>query len=128
MQRSESAVPIRVLLADDYRGLHAAVARLLDPLCEIVGNVTNVSDLLSETMRLQPDVVLLDLRMAGTSGLEACRQLRDAVPTAKVVLYSASDEPDLGDRALAAGASDFVAKARIHIDLLPAIQRVAAGR
>jgi two-component system response regulator DesR len=97
-------------------------------VCEIVGNITNVSHLIGEVIRLQPDVVLLDLGMSGTDGLEACRQLREAVPTARIVLYSASDEPDLGDRALAAGASGFVPKIRIAVDLLPAIQRVAAGR
>src|SRR5262245_55378971 len=128
MDRSGSAPPIRVLLADDYVGLHKAIARLLEPVCDVVGNVTNVSNLLSETIRLQPDVVVLDLRMACADGIEACQQLKDAVPTTKIVLYSAADEPEFRDRALAAGASGFVAKTRVAFDLLPAVQRAAAGR
>jgi len=117
------SVPIRVLIADDYVALHRAVTRLLQPVCNVIGSVTDVTQLVAETIRLQPDVVVLDLRMVGVDGLDLCGQLREASPGVQIVLYSAAEDPDLRAYALAAGAADFIVKTRVTDDLLPAIQR-----
>jgi CheY-like chemotaxis protein len=116
-------VPIRVLIADDYVALHRALTRLLQPVCNVVGSVTDATHLVAETMRLQPDVVVLDLRMVGVDGLDVCDRLRSASPGVKIVLYSAAEDPDLREQALAVGAADFISKSRVTDDLLPAIQR-----
>jgi DNA-binding response OmpR family regulator len=116
-------VPIRVLIADDYVALHRAITRLLQPACDVVGSVTDVTHLVAETVRLQPDVVVLDLRMVGVDGLDVCGQLRNASPGVQILLYSAAEGPDLRGYALAAGAADFIVKTRVTEELLPAIQR-----
>lgn len=116
-------VPIRVLIADDYVALHRALTRLLQPVCNVVGSVTDVTHLVAETSRLQPDVVILDMRMVGVDGLDVCGRLRDAAPGVQIVVYSAAEDPDLRAYALAAGAADFIPKTRVTDELLPAIQR-----
>jgi DNA-binding NarL/FixJ family response regulator len=115
--------PIRVMLADDYPGMHPALARVLTPSCEIVGSVTEASRILDEASRLQPDVIVLDIRMPGSNGLETCQRLKAVLPASRIVLYSAIDDAAITRRALEAGAVDFVSKHRITSDLLAAIQR-----
>ena len=119
---------VRVMLADDYPGMHPALARLLTPWCEMVGNVLESAQILDEAMRLQPEVIILDVRMAGTNGLDTCRKLRAAVPASRVVLFSGVDDDAIRQSALDAGASGFVSKYRVADELLPAIRRAVAER
>ena len=74
----------RVLVADDHAVVAKAVGRLLAPDCEIVGTVADGSALLESMQRLEPDVVVLDVNLAGIHGLEACRQLTEVNPAVKI--------------------------------------------
>jgi DNA-binding NarL/FixJ family response regulator len=112
----------RVLVADDYPRLIAAINRLLgEHACEVVGTATDGVQLLEEAVRLQPDVVLLDLFMPKLNGLDACLELGRLLPRAKIVVLTADADPDIRRAALAAGASAVVDKLAIATDLLPAI-------
>jgi len=115
--------PPRVLLADDYEGICRVLTRLLRASCDVVGHVNDGTRLLETIERLQPDVVILDFRMPGINGLEACREIKTAKPDVDVIVCTAADDPWLPVRALRAGASAFVLKFRMGVDLLPAIQR-----
>lgn len=113
----------RVLIADDYVALHAALTRLLGPACEVVGHVSNGADLIDTARRVDADVVLLDLRLPDIDGLEACRQLRTALPHLRIIVFTASDSAELRRKALAAGACGFVPKLRAGDDLVAAIHQ-----
>ena len=119
----------RVLLADDYPRLIAAINRLLgENSCEVVGTATDGVQLLEEAVRLQPDVVLLDLFMPKLNGLDACLELARVLPQAKIVVLTADADPDIRRAALTAGASAVVDKLAIATDLLPAIAAAWGGQ
>lgn len=114
----------RVLLADDYPDLVKAVARLLAQHCDVVGSVADGSDLLDAARRLHPDVIVLDLNLPNVNGLEACRQIRQAFPEMRVILFSAVSDAEIGEHFLTAGASAFVSKLAPVNSLLSTIQQL----
>lgn len=116
----------RVLLADDYPDMIRAIRHLLEPDCVIVGSVNDGAQLVEATTRLQPDVVILDLRMPTINGLVACRDIRAAAPNTKVIIFTAAREASIRGQAIEAGAADVVLKSRAVQDLLPAIRTVLA--
>ena len=111
----------RVLLADDRVFLHSLLTRLLAPTCEVIGALSDSTELLEAIERLQPDVVVVDLNMPKLSGLEACRLIRAAAPTVKVIILTADEELRLRERALEVGAAGFVRKMRAAEELAPAV-------
>jgi CheY-like chemotaxis protein len=113
----------KVLLADDYEGIRKVLTRLLRSSCDVVGHVEGGAELLETIGRLRPNIVVLDLRMPGLNGLDACRQIKTAEPDVDVIVCTAADDPWLRGRALEAGASAFVLKFRMGEDLVPAIRR-----
>src|SRR6185295_591316 len=98
----------RVLLADDYPGILTALTRLLSPDHDVVGSVSDGGLVLEAALRLQPDVVLLDLNMSNVNGLESCRLITEAIPQVKVIVLTATLDADVMQKALAMGACAFV--------------------
>lgn len=121
---SRAAPRPRVLLADDYPGMVKAVSRLLALDCDVVGSVADGSALLEAAARLQPDVIVLDVNLPKIHGLEACRQVIRANPKVKVVVFTATIDPDIKEQFLDAGASAYVSKTGVE-DLLSAIKRLS---
>jgi DNA-binding NarL/FixJ family response regulator len=115
----------RVLLADDYPGMVTAVARLLSLDCEVVGTVADAGALLESAQRLQPDLIVLDLNLPDLSGLEVCRQITEAHPQTKVIVFTAVTDPEVRQRSLEVGASAFISKLGPVTDLLAAIKRLS---
>jgi DNA-binding NarL/FixJ family response regulator len=115
-----------VLIADDHDGLGKAIGRMLSLHYDVVGIVADGSAVLEAVQRLQPDVVVLDLNLPNLTGLEACRQIKQATPETKVVIFTAMDEPFLRQQSLEAGASAFVCKVG-DTDLLATINQLFAG-
>src|SRR5262249_11907869 len=103
---------IRVLIVDDHglfrRGLEATLQ--LEPDIEVVGEAGDGGDALVKAQELLPDVVLMDVRMPRRSGIEACTAIKQAVPSARIVMLTMSDdEADLYE-AVKAGASGYLLK------------------
>jgi DNA-binding NarL/FixJ family response regulator len=119
---------MRVFLADDHEAVLRATAALLGPDFEIVGTATDGQSLIESTLRLKPDLLIVDISMPVLSGIEAIRRLRQTGATAKVVFLTVHDDPDFAQAAIAAGASGYVIKPRMASDLIPAIKEVLAGR
>jgi two-component system NarL family response regulator/two-component system response regulator DegU len=71
-------------------------------------------------------VIVVDLNLPNVNGLEACRQITQAMPDAKVIVFTAMDDPYLRQRALEVGASAFVCKVAGDCDLLATINRLCA--
>ena len=117
----------RVLVAEDHPEVAKAVCRVLSLDCEVVGTVADSSAVLDAVQRLQPDVVVLDLNLSHSNGLDACRQIIQASPETKVIMFTAMNDPDVRQRSFEVGASAFVSKmAGPGDDLLSTIQRLFA--
>jgi CheY-like chemotaxis protein len=112
-----------VLLADDYPDMVRAISRLLSLDCEVVGTVEDGGALLEAAERLRPDVIVLDLSLPNVHGFEACRQITQAHPEIRVIVFTAMNDPDVRERSFAFGASAFVSK-MAHGDLLSAVKRL----
>lgn len=113
----------RVLVADDDAGVRTAISRLLSLSCDVVGCAFDSTTLLEATLRLRPDVVLLDFSLpGGVNGLEMCRRIKTIAPDVNVVAFTGTNDADLRRLAREAGASGFVWKLHAANELLPAIQ------
>ena len=77
-----------MLIADDHADLVKAVGRLLAVDCDVVGTVADGSAVLEAAQRLQPDVIVVDLNLPNVNGLEACRQITQAHPEMKVIVFT----------------------------------------
>ena len=118
----------RVLLAEDHPAVAKAVCRMLSLDCEVVETVADGSAVLEAAQRLQPDVVVVDLHLPSVNGLEACRQITQVNPDAKVIVFSAWNDPDVKQRSFDVGASAFVGKGASDGDLLSTIKRLCDDR
>jgi DNA-binding NarL/FixJ family response regulator len=118
---------IRVLVVDDHPVLRAGLEAVLraEPGFRCVGTAPDGAGMRRELGRARPTVVVLDRRLGDEDGLDLCRELRDRDGGPSVVIYTADDEDEIRDDALAAGAHAVVEKAG-GIDLLFDAIRMAA--
>jgi DNA-binding NarL/FixJ family response regulator len=120
---------IRVLVADDHpvfrRGLVGVLAD--DPGVEIVGEAADGEEVLALCATTSPDVVLMDLHMAGTGGVEATRRLTEQQPQVTVLVLSMLDDDESVHAALQAGARGYLVKGADGEHILGAVRAVAAG-
>jgi DNA-binding NarL/FixJ family response regulator len=101
----------RVAIVDDHGAMRAALRDALeDEGATVVGEADDGPAGVELSVRLEPDVVLMDLRMPGTSGLEATRQIRQLRPAVQVLILTAYDDPALDREATAVGAYAFLVK------------------
>ena len=117
----------RVLLADDHRLVVEACVTLLEPECEVVGIVTDGRALLPKALALRPDVIVLDIGMPLLNGLDAGRQLKQAMPGVRLIFLTMNEDPDLAKEALDLGGSGFLLKTSAARELPEAIRTVMRG-
>ena len=121
--------PIRILIADDHALLRRGLATLLgfNKDIAVVGDAKNGEEAVKAAIKLKPDVVVMDLSMPVMDGVEATRQIREALPDTHVlILTSYSTSVDVS-RAMEAGASGAFVKDAEDERLVDAIRTVAAG-
>ncbi|HET8559666.1 MAG TPA: response regulator transcription factor [Marmoricola sp.] len=121
---------ISVLIADDQELVRDGLASLLHAQrgIEVVGTAADGAAAVRAARELRPDVTLMDVRMPGTDGIEATRQLMaDATPPTRVVVLTTFDEDDLVMKALQAGASGFLLKDLPRQRLVEALHAVTEG-
>jgi len=114
----------RVLIAEDHAEMATAVRRVLSLDCEVVGSVADGGAVLEAAQRLEPDVIVLDLNLPSVNGLEACRQITHRNPRAKVIVFTAMNDPEVRQRCFEAGASAFMSKMAGAGDLLATVKRL----
>lgn len=118
----------RILLGDDHGLLLEAFARLLEPEATVVGRATDGRALVQAALELRPDVVVTDISMPELNGLEAGRQIRQALPGTRLIVLTVHEDPALAAEAFRAGANGFVVKSSAASELLQAIRDALAGR
>ena len=127
MQSVSPGAVTRVVIADDHaqyrRGMQIVVE--LEGTARVVGEASNGDEALAVCTRLRPDIVLMDVRMPGVGGIEACRR---AVPETRIIMLTMSDEEDDLFEAIKAGASGYLLKDVPGEEVLAAIGRVGEGQ
>ncbi|MFF2079084.1 response regulator [Kitasatospora sp. NPDC058162] len=120
---------IRVVLADDQPLVRAALEMVITETTdvEVVGEAGDGAEAVRLAAELRPDVVVMDIRMPGTDGIEATRRVTAAGGPTKVVVLTTFDEDEHVYAALRAGASGFLVKDMALDDILAAVRVVAAG-
>lgn len=117
----------RVLLADDHQMLLDALKELLEPKYEVVGLVTDGRAVLKVAEKLRPDIIVLDIAMPLLNGLDAGRQLKQSMPSVKLLFMTMNEDPYLVGEAFRAGASAFLLKQAAGLELDEAIKEVLKG-
>jgi len=121
-------MPITLLIADDHPAIRAGIASLLkDSGISVVGEAETGNQAIEQAMKRKPDVVLLDIRMPGTDGLEALERIRDRSPRTKVVMFTGHENPTYIARAVALGAAGFLMKGAAKDEIIAAITRAHTG-
>jgi len=117
---------LRILIADDNQLVRRGIAGLLanEKDCEVCGEAAEAAETIQKASELQPDLVLLDVSMPDTNGLEIARRLRKQSSTLRILMISQHDQQQLLPRSLEAGANGCVDKSRIATDLLPTIRNI----
>ena len=119
----------RLLVADDHPLLRAALVDLLVQAgFEVVGEAADGADAVALAKELEPDVVLMDLRMPVLGGLDATRLIKDACPDIQVVLLTAFESPALQQQAEEAGCFAYLVKGCPPGDLRLAMHEAMAWR
>jgi len=121
--------PIRVVIVDDHALLREGTRWILqqEASIEVVGEASRGDEAVEVVARLQPDVVLLDLRLPGLPGIDAARQIAQMSPHTRVLIVTAYDEEDYVLEALQAGAAGYLLKTAPSHELVEAVHAVAAG-
>ena len=117
----------RLLLADDHRLLADACKNMLEPEYQVVGVDTDGRSLVKSALTLKPDVVILDIAMPHLNGLDAAQQIKQKLPSAKLIFLTMNQAPEVAAEAFRRGASAFVLKQSAADELVTAVRTVLRG-
>jgi DNA-binding NarL/FixJ family response regulator len=122
--------PIRIVIADDQaafrRGLQIALQQAGVNI-EVVGEAESGEDAVDKVEQLQPDVVVLDVRMPGVGGISAAKAIAAVAPAVHILMLTISDDPADVAAAAAAGATGYLLKERSLEDIADAVIALAHG-
>jgi DNA-binding NarL/FixJ family response regulator len=120
---------LSILLVDDHEVVRVGVRALIDrqPGMEVVGEAGTVREAVRQVEQLAPDVVVLDIRLPGGSGLDACRQIKALRPETRIIILTSYPDDEILFDAIACGADGYVLKQIGSDDLLQALERVGRG-
>ena len=116
-----------VVIVDDHSLFRAGVRSELDGLVNVIGDAATVEEAIECVVRLEPDVVLLDVHMPGGGGLEVLRQVTEKRPAQRFLALSVSDAPEDVIAIIRAGARGYVTKTISGEELADAVRRIADG-
>ncbi len=121
---------LKILLVDDHElvrlGLKSLLARYNQ--FQVVGEAANATEALTQVERRQPDVVVMDIRLPGKSGIETTRQIKQKYPAVQVIMLTSYAEDELLFDAIAAGASGYVLKQIGSGELVRALEMIGRGQ
>src|SRR5713226_857367 len=120
---------IRLLIIDDHEMVREGLKAMLsaEPDFAIVGDAANAEQAFALIERLRPDIILLDIRLPGTSGIEVCRTVTERYPETAVIILTTFTDESLVAQCIQAGARGFIIKDIERFDLKRSIRAVARG-
>lgn len=126
---TNNVVRTTILVVDDHPGLREGLIMLLrrDPAFDVIATAANGREALESAARLQPDVIIMDIKMPVLGGLEATALLSQQRSKSLVVILAASDDEDLMRQAFQSGAAAYVLKDDAVTDLIPAVHAARQG-
>jgi len=119
----------RLLLVDDHEVVRLGLRALLEhhPQFEVVGEAANSKETMEKVESIKPDIVLLDIRLPGVSGVEVCEEITQKYPDVRVIILTSYAEDEMLFSAIRAGASGYVLKQIGGDGLIRAIEAVGRG-
>ncbi len=119
----------RILLVDDHEVVRLGLKALLErhPKFEVVGEAATAREALEQVAILRPNVVVMDIRLPGISGIEACEEIVNRYPNTKVIMLTSYAEDEMLFSAIRAGASGYILKQIGSEDLIKALEAVGRG-
>ncbi len=126
---ARSSFKRQVLLVDDHPILREGFAQLIDhePDLQVCGQADNASEALKQMQARRPDLVVVDISLKGTNGIELIKQIKALHPEANILVLSVHDEALYAERALHAGAKGYVMKQAPRGEVMQAIRSVVRG-
>lgn len=120
---------IRLLIIDDHEMVREGLKAMLsaEPDFSIVGDAANADQAFALIERLRPDIILLDVRLPGTSGIEVCHTVTERYPETAVIILTTFTDESLVEQCIKAGARGFIVKDIERFDLKRSIRAVARG-
>jgi DNA-binding NarL/FixJ family response regulator len=127
-RRRQTLIRPRIFLADDHSQLLEAEIALLSPSFDILGTASDGLSLVRETLRLKPDVIVVDITMPVMDGINAVREIQRSGSSARIVFLTIHSEEEFVRACLAEGALGYVWKSSMKTHLIPAIHAVLEGK
>lgn len=119
-----------VLLVDDHEVVRVGLRSLLsrEPTIEVVGEAGTAAEAVAQAARLQPDVIIMDVRLPDRSGVEACREIRSTDPNIQIIMLTSHADEDAVFNSIMAGASGYLLKQVQGREVVRAVETVATGQ
>ncbi|HET90647.1 MAG TPA: response regulator transcription factor [Chloroflexi bacterium] len=120
---------LKIIIVDDHEVVRLGLRTLLDrhPGFTVIDEAETAKEAVKKSLLLQPDVVVMDIRLLGGSGIDACRKIVEQMPDIKVIMLTSYAEDDMLFDAIAAGACGYVLKQIGSDDLIQAVEAVGRG-
>ncbi len=120
---------IRILIADDHPLFRDGLRALLEsvPAMQVIGEVATGNEVMAQAQALQPDVILMDIKMPGLNGIEATRRILQASPHIRILVITMFEDDESVFAAIRAGARGYLLKGAVQEETLRAIRAVASG-
>lgn len=117
------------MIVDDHEVVRLGLKALIDrhPDMEVVAEAATATDAQEKALHFKPDVIVLDIRLGGSSGIDACREIIKQLPDSKIIMLTSYAEDDMLFAAIRAGAAGYVLKQAGGQDLIRAIEMVGQG-
>jgi two-component system response regulator NreC len=119
-------MPIRLLIADDHTILRAGLTSLLnaEPEMEVVGEAYDENSAVSQAVEKHPDVILMDISMPDSGGIDATRRIKQLVPESRILMLTVHEDKGLMQEAIRSGAMGYILKRAVKSELINAIHTV----
>jgi len=115
------------MLADDHTILLDALKKLIEPEFEVIATCSDGRELIEAAVKLDPNVIVLDIGMPTMNGLNAGQRLKQLLPTVKLVYLTMNQDPDMASEAFRLGASAYLLKTSAGSELIRALREVVRG-